>query len=143
MKLARFEQGWGEAAIGAIFPGLPEEGLADIASMDLGPFLREVMRDLPLQAALGVRVAIWLVAWAPLFVLGRFAVITGLARAERESLLAAMSASRRYAVRSLVLVLKTVGAFLYARNAGVRARMRGIRGVRSPVTLRPKALPIA
>jgi hypothetical protein len=124
MKLTQFENRWAEAALGAIFPGSRDEGLADILAMDVPGFLSRVMRTVPFQAALGLRVAIWLVALAPLFVLGRFATIARLALPERESVVARLVASQRYAVRSLVMILKTMGALLYAGDDGVRARMQ-------------------
>jgi hypothetical protein len=123
MKLARFEDRWAEAAMGAIFPGSSEAGLRDIRAMDVRGFLQQVMRCVPFQASLGLRAAVWLVALAPLFVLGRFATIAGLGLADRERVVAALVASRSYVVRSLVLILKTMGALLYAGDDAVRARM--------------------
>jgi hypothetical protein len=122
MKLTKFENRWAEAALGAIFPGT-SDGFADIRAMDVAGFLREVFRLVPLQAALGIRVAIWVAALAPLFVLGRLATIVGLAVGDRESVVARLVTSRWYVVRSLVLILKTIGALLYAGDDNVRARM--------------------
>jgi hypothetical protein len=123
VKLSRVESRWAEAAMEAIFPGSSEMGLTDIGTMDVGGFLRDLMRDVPWKAALGVRLAIWLVALAPLFVVRRLATITQLGRADRERVVASLVASESYAIRSLVLVLKAVGALLYAADRGVRARM--------------------
>jgi hypothetical protein len=123
MTLSRFESRWAEAAMEAIFPGSTEMGLSDIRTMDVGGFLRDLMREVPWKAALGVRLAVWLVALAPLFVVYRLATITRLGLADRERVIAALVASRSYAIRSLVLVLKAVGALLYAADRGVRARM--------------------
>jgi len=136
MTLTALEYRWAEAAIGAIFPGSYDEGLAEITGMDVPGFLRQAMRHLPYRSALGVRMAIWMVAWAPFFVLGRFATIAGLALLDREALLARLAASRWYAVRSLVLVLKTMGAFLYAADTRVRARMQIPAPPRAPASSR-------
>lgn len=145
MKLARFEHRWAEAAMGAIFPGSSETGLGDIRGMDVPRFLREVMRCVPFQTALGLRLAIWLVALAPLFVLGRLATIAGLALADREKVVGVLVTSRSYGVRSLVLILKTIGALLYAGDDAVRARM-AVPRPRSPksglVSLRTKPVPV-
>jgi hypothetical protein len=124
MKLTQFEGRWAEAAIGAIFPGSREDGFADIRAMDVPGFLQRVMRTVPLQAAFGLRVAIWLVALAPLLVIGRFATIAGLALPDREKVVARLVSSRAYVIRSLVMILKTMGALLYAGDDGVRARMQ-------------------
>jgi hypothetical protein len=123
MTLARFERRWAEAAMVAIFPGSVEMGLAGIGAMPIEPFLREVMCTLPFRAALGVRLAVWLVAVAPWFLLRRFATIAGLGQADRERVVAALVASPVYAVRSLVLLLKAIGALLYADDDRVRRCM--------------------
>jgi hypothetical protein len=123
LKLTRLENRWAEAAMSAIFPGSAENGLADIRAMDVARFLRQLMRSVPFQAAFGVRAAVWLVALAPLFVLGRFATIVGLTTADRERVVSKLVVSRSYVVRSLVLILKTMGALLYAGDGTVRARM--------------------
>jgi hypothetical protein len=136
MKLTQWEGRWAEAAIGAIFPGSVEEGFADIQAMDVPGFLERVLRTIPLKAAFGLRVAIWLVALAPLVLLRRFATIAGLALEEREAVVARLVASRTYAIRSLVMILKTMGALLYAGDDAVRARMQ--RSAPQTVALRRK-----
>lgn len=123
MKLTRFEIAWAEAEMQAIFPGSSDEGLTDICAMDVRGFITQTMRYMPLQAALGFRVAVWIVALAPLLLLGRLATITGLALPDREKVIARLVANKSYAIRSLVLILKTLGALLYAGDDGVRARM--------------------
>ena len=123
MTLSRLETRWAEAAMGAIFPGSNDTGMAGIRGMDVRGFLGEVLRTVPLQAALGTRIAIWLVALAPLLVLGRLKTIVGLVQADRERVVAALVAHRWYAVRSLALILKTMGALLWAGDDAVRARM--------------------
>jgi hypothetical protein len=128
MKMTRFEHRWAVAAMEAIFPGSSEIGLSDIRAMNVDGFLRELMVRLPLRAALGIRLAVWLVALAPLFVLWRFATIARLALDDRQRVIAALVASESYAVRSLVLILKTMGALLYAADDGVRARLMSPRG---------------
>ena len=123
MKLSRLEMGWAAASMGAIFPGSADAGLADIQAMDLRGYLVQLMRVVPFQAALGVRVAVWVVALAPLFVLGRLRTIAGLTPPDREKVVATLVRSRAYALRSLVLILKTMGALFYAGDDAVRARM--------------------
>jgi hypothetical protein len=129
--------------MGAIFPGSREEGLADIRAMDVCGFLGRVVATIPSKAALGLRIAVWIVALAPLFVLGRLALITSLAQADRERVVAALVSSRNYALRSLVMILKTMGALLYAGDEGVRARMLVPAQSKSLVTLRAKGAPVA
>jgi hypothetical protein len=138
MRLTGIENRWAEAAMGAIFPGSREEGLTDIRAMDVRGFLARLVASVPSKAALGLRLAVWIVALAPLFVLGRLATITSLAQADRERVVAALVTSRNYALRSLVMILKTMGALLYAGDDGVRARMMVPRKPKSLVTLRVK-----
>ena len=123
MKLSTLEIQFAEASMGAIFPGSQAQGLADIRGMDVRGFLAQVMQCVPFQAALGLRAAIWLVALAPLFVVRRFATIRGLDQTDRERLVGRLVASPSYVIRSLVIILKTMGALLYAGDDGVRARM--------------------
>src|ERR1019366_237752 len=99
MKLSGIESGWAMAALSAMFPGSPETGLEGIAAMDVSGYLDDVMRTRPFRAVLGLRVAVWLVALAPPFVLGRVATIVGLAHPERERLLDGLLAHRTYSVR--------------------------------------------
>jgi hypothetical protein len=122
MKLTRFEMAWAEASMQAIFPG-SDDGMTGIDEMGLRGFLGELMSLLPFRAALGMRVAIWLVALAPLFVLGRLRTIARLAPVDRESVVMAVATSRVYLLRSLVLILKSMGALLYGGDPSVRARM--------------------
>ncbi len=107
----------------AIFPGSRDVGLSDIGAMNVPGFLRELMVHLPWKAALGLRLAVWLVALAPWFVLRRVATIAQLGPEDRERMIAALVGSPSYAVRSLVLILKAMGALLYAADAGVRTRL--------------------
>jgi hypothetical protein len=139
MKLTRWENRWAEAAIGAIYPGSSEDGFADVRAMNVPGFLQRVVRTIPFKAALGLRLAIWLVALAPLLLLRRFVTIAGLGPDEREAVVARLVASPRYAIRSLVLILKTMGALLYAGDDGVRARMNKPAGG-SNVVLRRKPI---
>lgn len=141
MRLTGIENRWAEAAMGAIFPGSNEEGLSDIRAMDVRGFLARIFVSVPSKVALGLRLAVWIVALAPLFVLGRLATITSLAQSDRERVVAALVTSRNYALRSLVMFLKTMGALLYAGDDGVRARMMVPRKPKSLVTLRVKGAP--
>jgi hypothetical protein len=138
MTLTKLETTWAEASMGAIFPGSHDAGLADIRAMDLRGFLSRVLQTVPFQAAFGLRAAIWIVALAPLFVLGRFRTIVGLEQADRERLITTLVGNRSYVIRSLVMILKTIGALLYAGDDGVRARMNTPAGKTQLVTLRAK-----
>jgi hypothetical protein len=126
--------------MGAIFPGSKEQGFADISAMDVAGFLHRVIHAVPFRAALALRLAIWLVALAPLLVLGRPSTISRLALPDREALISRLVASKAYAIRSLVMILKTMAALLYAADAGVRARMRAPSSAKTLVTLKIKPI---
>jgi hypothetical protein len=123
MKLTRFESRWAEASMQAIFPGSRDMGLSDIRAMNVDGFLRELMSELPWRAAIGLRLAVWLVALAPFFLMRRLVTIARLGPDDRERIVARLVSSKSYAIRSLVLVLKALGALLYAADDGVRTRM--------------------
>ena len=123
MTLMPFERRWAVAAMQAIFPGSSDVGLADIGAMDIDGFLDEFVAVLPWRATIGVRLAVWLVAFAPFWVLSRFATIVRLSARDRERVVVALISSETYAIRSLALVLKTLGALLYAADDRVRTRL--------------------
>ena len=141
MQLSSIERRWAHAAFETIFPGT-EGGFVSIERMDLDGYLRELCTRVPFKAALGLRVGIWIVALAPLFLLGRLATIVSLAKADREAIVARLLASKAYVVRQLVFVLKSMGAMLYAAHPAVRERMlkarRAQQAPRPLVSLRLK-----
>jgi hypothetical protein len=135
MTLTRLELRWARAALEAVFPG--SHG---IAPLDVEGYLGEMLRAIPFEPALGLRAAIWLVAHAPLFVIGRSATIHGIAPADRERVIVRLASSASYPVRQLVLLLKTMGALLYAGDDEVRARIYApARPETGPLRLRKKA----
>ena len=142
MKLTRFETRWAEAALAAIFPGAEDAGLRGIRSMDVAGFLANLLRRVPFAAAAGFRAAVWVVALAPIVFLRRAATLAGLRQEEREAVVDRLATSGSYALRSLVLILKTFGALLYASDDAVRARMLATSRTRRLVSLRAKAAPI-
>ncbi len=131
MKLARFENAWAQSILGAIFPGSRDAGFAAIGRMDVRGFLGQIMGSVPLKAQFGLRVAVWVIALSPLFVVRRFATLRGIEPEERERVVSALSASRWYLLRSLVMMMKTFGAMLYAGDNRIRERL----GVVAPAAL--------
>jgi hypothetical protein len=71
---------------------------------------------------------------APLFVLGRFRTFMGLDTPAREKLLDALMKTSAYAVRQLVMALKTMGALVYARDEGTRKRLMTPHELAPPVS---------
>jgi hypothetical protein len=120
--LSRLERRWAGAALCAIFPAPPPGAGArlGLSELDVDGFLTSTFARIPLEPALGLRIAIWIVALAPIFVLGRFATILALSAAERERVLTHLVVSKVYVVRQLVLALKAIGAMLYVAPRGAR-----------------------
>jgi hypothetical protein len=118
MKLSRFERPWAHAVCETIYPGgaLPY-GVAD---MDLDGFLDDVIGNIPFESALGLRLAFMLIAFAPLFVIGRFALFTSLNAEDRERVLKSIAHSNAYAVRGAVVAIKAVLSLFYCGDPRVR-----------------------
>ena len=123
-RLFDFEIAWADATYDAILPPPPRGALVHgIAEMKPGAFLDDMLATAPLEASLGLRVTLWMIALAPLFVLRRFATITSLDASEREQLLDRLLAHRIYAVRSLVAGFKAMGSLCFSQSPAVRKQM--------------------
>jgi hypothetical protein len=116
--LTHTELAWARDAFETIFPG-PQ----GIGAMDVEGYLTSTFAKIPLEPALGLRVAIWIVALSPLFVLGRFSTFHALGPSDREKVMSSLAVHRTYFVRQLVLALKAIGALLYAGDPRVSAQM--------------------
>ena len=124
--LTRMEMRWAYAVFGAIFPaGASQRIPLGICDLDLETYLTQIRSRAPYKSALGLRVAIWVIALAPMFVLYRACTIVSLDTASRETLLKKMLASPVYVVRQLVMLLKAVGAVLYAGTPSVNQAILG------------------
>ncbi len=123
-RLFSFELAWAEAAYVAIYPDPPRNPLSrGIRVMEPARFYDELIAGVPTEQALGLRVSLWIVALAPLFVLRRLCTIAALSEAERVTVLERLLASSVYAVRQLTLGFKAMGALRYAQDHALRAEM--------------------
>src|SRR5687767_13628016 len=61
-------------------------------------------------AGVGLRLSLWLVAWSPLFLLGRLTTFAGLAAAERPLLLDRLLEHRVFPLREGAFLLKTAAS---------------------------------
>jgi hypothetical protein len=73
-------------------------------------------------AALGLRLAIWIAALAPLWLWGKLTTISKLATERRTELLRQLLTHRAFAVRELVTLLKLSAAMALLGTPSVRAR---------------------
>lgn len=121
-RLLSFELAWTDAALDAFFPegtALPH-GIRDVAparSFD------DLLAETPLEQSLGMRIALWIVALAPLFTIRRLGTIASIGEDDRRRVLERLVASPVYAVRQLVIGLKAMASLLYLRSPAVRASM--------------------
>ncbi|MEB2314409.1 MAG: hypothetical protein OZ921_17940 [Sorangiineae bacterium] len=101
-----FEERWAVAVLREFAPAggpgfSPRDGEVDYLAA-----FRRMMRASTRTAALGLRVALWIAALAPIWLLGKLRTFGGLARERRAELLARLLGHRSYVVRELTLVLK-------------------------------------
>jgi hypothetical protein len=122
MKLFGFELAWATAAFDAVFPertALPH----GIARMQPARFLADAIAASPLEQSIGLRLTLWIVALAPLWLLRRPKTIADIRPEERQRVLERLLASPVYAIRQLVVAFKAMGSMLYAQSPDARAAM--------------------
>jgi hypothetical protein len=120
--MTRWEQTWAEAVLTAfVVDGSPGLNVTK-GEVDYLSALRRMHSGGTALAAFGLRAAIWMVATAPLWLFGRFALFGTLARSERTELLCRLLSHKSFVVRELTLLLKLTAAFALLGTASVRAR---------------------
>ncbi len=115
-----FETKWAQVVLSAMFP--PEASLG-ARSDEMGAGFSTIVRGAPFEAGVGLRLALLMVVLAPIFVLKRPRTFLGLDDETRQRLLEKLQKSGVYAVRQLMMALKTMGALLYAKDRAVRDAM--------------------
>jgi hypothetical protein len=126
--MMRWEQSWAIEVLEAFAPSARDTAQSDAG---LAPregevdYLRAYRRmhagSTPL-AALGLRFALWMVALAPIWLLGRLITFSELARAERTELLSRLLRHTSLVVRELALLLKLTAAIALLGTPSVRER---------------------
>lgn len=119
MSLTNLERTWARVALETMFPS-SAQGIPGVDVIDGGASLDEACRDVPARVALGLRASVWLVTFAPIFVLFRFRTLPGLDDVTREKVVLSLLSNRVYVVRQLTLLLKAFGALLFVSAPGVR-----------------------
>lgn len=140
-RMTGLERGFAAAAFDGIFPRGSDERLPQgAADGDMVGLFENARADVPPRVALGLRVAVWIVALAPLLTIGKFATIASLATTDRERVVLALLSSNVYMIRQLTTLLKAFGALFFLTFPGVRkAIVRAPeRAVESLVTLSKK-----
>lgn len=124
--LSPIELSWADAAFGAFFPDPPHSALpAGARTLAMAESFAAMLTRIPLRQALGLRLAVWLVALSPMLLRRGFATLSGLDPTAREAAVAALLRSRVYAWRQLAMALKAMGALILGRSEAVRRAATG------------------
>lgn len=99
-------------------PGLsPREGEVDYLTT-----ITQMMRASTAMAAFGLRLGLWIAAFAPVFVLGKLKTMRSLTREARAEVLEKLLAHRLYLVRELTLLLKLGACMAMFARPSLRER---------------------
>ena len=129
--MTRFEQDWTSDVLAA-FTQEEAQGLTPLpGEVDYVRAFRRMRGGATGFCSLGLRLAIWMVAFAPLWLHGRVATFSTLARRDRTQLLSRLLAHKNFAVRELTMLLKLTAAMALLGTASVRARS-GYDAVQAP-----------
>jgi hypothetical protein len=133
-----FERRWAQVILDSFAP--PEgPGLAPRPGevSTLGAF-DKLRAGCSKPARLALRAAIWVVAFSPLWMLGRARSFPALPRSERLTLLAKLLEHRSFLVRETAFLLKTVACMGLLESEAVRKRS-GYDGEATLLQLRPRS----
>jgi hypothetical protein len=101
----------------------------DIAR-EVAAFLDMYIRRVPFQAALGLRLVIWAIAWLPLVFIARFGPAHALPPGVRARYLAAWAESHIYLVREGFFLFKAIALMGWGSIERVRERL-GVEPLRA------------
>ncbi len=114
-----------QAAATAIFPANAHPELTVGAEdLDVRGYFEGLLERSSARVATGLRLAILFCAFSPIFILGKFSMLASLSLADRQEAVTGLLASRIYAVRQLVLLLKVHVAMLLGGHDVARAIMQ-------------------
>lgn len=113
------------AAATAIFPAnVHPELTVGAEDLDVRGYFEGLLERASFRVAAGLRLAIFFCAFSPIFVLGKFAMLSSLSLEDRQKAVSGLLASPIYAVRQLVLLLKVHVAMLLGGHDIARAIMQ-------------------
>jgi len=123
--ITAIEYDWACATLGTIYPAAPEAGVTHgITDMDLAGFFDELEDSVPWLTFFGLRFFLLVIALSPLFVIGKFATIGGLAQKDREAVVYKIGHSDVYLIRQMVMALKAMFAMFFAGGVELQALCR-------------------
>jgi len=131
--MRRFEERWAVTALASFAPEAPEEASPEARAnlpvvtplageVDYLQALRTMVDGSNFLGRLGIRLAIWMVAFSPLWALRRLKTFSGLELRQRSELLHRLLEHPNFAVRELCLLIKVVTCMALLAPGPVRAR---------------------
>ncbi len=110
VRMLKFERRWLVRVFEELLPSGADERLAiGAADVPMGRFVDDLLAHSSVEFALGLRLCMWLVMLAPLFVLRRFRTFFGLSPSDKAMVLERLRGSSVYIVREAPMLLKTIG----------------------------------
>ncbi len=118
MTLMSFEKRWAHAGLSAIYPERAHGVRVTFDHVDAS--LDETMLVVPWRSGMGLRIAIWMVALSPIWLLMRLGTIASVRAVDRQRALGRLISHRNYFVRQLALLFKAFGALWVFRDVKLR-----------------------
>ncbi|RME04124.1 MAG: hypothetical protein D6812_04555 [Deltaproteobacteria bacterium] len=124
MKFFSFERRWLLEIFEAILPGETNDRL-ELGARDLPmvAFLEDFLEHAPWRMRAGLRGALWVVQFSPLFLLGRPTLFTRLSNDEGARCLTRLGEHRAYLLRELPVLLKMVACMGFCAHPEVQRRI--------------------
>ena len=116
----RAEQRWRDTLLAALIPSGGSSGLPGLGDVDTESFWRIAEQTAPPLLRFALRLAVWVMTWLPLLVVGRARRFGGLSAAEQDRLLTRVASCRWYLLRQLVQTLRVMACSAYLRAPEVR-----------------------
>jgi hypothetical protein len=130
--MTRWEQSWAADVLGSFAPAGSGGGLTPLpGEVDYLATMRRMVQSSTPLAGFGLRVALWMVVFAPFWLLGRWVTFSKLALRDRVELLSRLLRHTSFVVRELSLLLKLTAAIALLGTPSVRARS-GYDGLQPP-----------
>ena len=123
--ITAIEYTWARATLGTIYPACPEAGVTQgITDMDLAAHIDDMDESLPWMTFFGFRLFLLIIALSPLFVIGKFGTMAGIAQEDRDAVIGRLGHSNVYLVRQMVMALKATFAMFFAGGEELQALCR-------------------
>jgi hypothetical protein len=136
--MLNFERRWARHVLAAFAPSAGPGLTPGLEEVDYQAVFGRMLRGASPWAAVGLRLALWIAALAPIWLWGRLTTVTKLASERRSELLRQLLHHRAFAVRELTLLLKLCAAMALLGTPSVRARS-GYDVAADSASIRPDA----